>query len=754
MRKRLLSSIAAILLAGSMLTSCAPQNKDALMSFNEDPVLYSSEVEGAALTIYVDSTKEKDGDGTKKAPFRTIAEAQAKIRSLKEGEGLPLGGIRVLIASGEYDGLTFTDADSGTADCVITYVSEVEFGASINSGVKLSPADFKPLDAAEKARIIDKTAADKIKKIDLKEYDLSAKDWGELGIRTAWDSLLSKYGVTSQPEGEFFINGDRSELAMYPNNAYLNLDKFLQFGPVIENILDMDASDPNLRGSTFTVDSETAERIKNWQEPTTAWVFGYYRWEWADHAVPVGRINKDANTVTLKYPCNEYLIDNYKYLFYNVFEELDTVGEYYIDRENGILYAYADNNFDKATIIFTNDATPLLTADTLSYVTFKGLDIRYTRGNGVSFNVANHITFDNCSIGSTRSEGIYINTGTYVTIMNCDVSNIGGQAITIANGGDKENLIKSENVIYNNKVHDFGQIKRTYAYGIWPGSIGTLVSHNEVYNAPHNAVSTGSMLNTIEYNEIYNVCVETQDCAAIYNGFGFTGRGNEIKYNYIHDIGAENTHTHGIYFDSSYSGQTVYGNIFENTGYTGIKAGTGRDNVISNNIFIDCGSTAMESNVFECGQWNRDMWVVGVSMADIVSQDFMGTLIEDLVEFDNEIWRKTFPEIYTTRFDFDPAVDDRNDPAFFPNPTGHTITNNVAIINYGFGNVSHNDAFMFGSDLSKYSTVENNILLQYDMSSFNDPDLKDYNLRKGSKIKQLIPDFEEIPFDEIGCIGW
>ncbi len=756
MIKKIASAALATLMAGTLLTSCSQPNLENLLSFEmEKPNAYTSEVEGAALTIYVDSNVETSGDGSESAPFKTVPEAQTKIRELKAGEGLPVGGVRVLLATGEYDGLVLTEEDSGTAECPITYVSAEKLGASINSGVILDPADFTELDSAEKARLINQAEANNIKKIDLKSYGLDASDWGELGVRSTWDSahgILDEYGVTTVPEGELYINGDRSYLAMYPNNALLDLSKFLSFGPIIENVLNMDINDPEFRGSTFTADDETFEHVKSWKNPTEVWVYGYYRWEWAEHSVPIGKIDEAAKTITLAYPCGEYLIDNYKYIFYNAFEELDCPGEYYVDRENGILYVYADKKFDSSTLVFANDATPLLSASDISYINFVGLDIRYTRGHGVSINTANHVTFDHCSIGSTRSGGFSINVGNHVTISNCEVSNIGGQAITITNGGDKETLTKSENLIYNNIVRDFGQISRTYAYGIWPGSIGTTVSHNEIYNAPHNAVSTGSMLNTIEYNEIYNVCTETQDCAAIYNGFGFTGRGNVIQYNYIHDIGQEDTHTHAIYLDSSYSGQTIYGNVFENTGYTAVKAGTGRDNVISNNIFIDCASHKMEYGALEVGHWNRDMWLSGSSMEAIVSDDFMGTKIEDLIEYDNEVWKSTFPEIYTTRFDFNPETDSKDDPAFFPNPTGHTITKNVVIINYGTGDINKNMPYILGADLEKFSTVEDNIFLQYDMSSFEGPDEKNYTVREGSKIMKLIPDFEIIPFEEIGLV--
>ena len=758
MFKKITATVLASVMAVSMLTSCSQKGTMEKSFLLEKKEAYTSVVENAALTIYVDSNVETSGDGSETSPFKTIPEAQMKIRELKASEeGLPVGGIRVLIATGEYDGLVMTDEDSGTAECPITYVSAEKLGANINSGTILNASDFVELSAEEKARILNKDAVDNIKKVDLKAYGLGASDWGELGVRSTWDSahgILDDYGVTTVAEGELYINGDRSYLAMYPNNALLDLSKFLSFGPIVENITSMDINDPEFRGSTFTADADTFEHVKSWENPTEVWVYGYYRWEWAEHSVPIGKVNADAGTITLAYPCNEYLIENYKYIFYNVFEELDVPGEYYIDRENGILYVYADENFDASTLVFANEATPLLSATDLSYVTFRGLDIRYTRGSGISFSSANYVTFDHCSVGSCRTGGININVGNNVTISNCEVSNIGGQAITIVNGGDRETLTPSNCLIYNNIVRDFGQISRTYAYGIWPGAMGTTVSHNEIYNAPHNAVSTGSMMNTIEYNEIYNVCTETQDCAAIYNGFGFAGRGNVIRYNYIHDIGQPDTHAHAIYFDSSYSGQTVYGNIFQNTGYTAIKAGTGRDNVISNNIFIDCGSAVMEYDALEVGHWNRDMWVTGSSIEDIVSQDFMGGTIEGLIDYDNEAWRKAFPEIYETKFYFDPAVDSYDDPAFFPNPAGHVVTNNVVITTYNTMHLNPGDVYNIGVDVYKFSTVENNILIQHDMSSFigADYDEPDYTVTEQSKIKKLIPDFEIIPFSEIGLV--
>ena len=71
------------------------------------------------MTIYVDVNAKEGGDGSESSPFKTIPEAQAKIRELKSGEGFPAGGITVFVKDGEYqitEGLVFTEADSGTEE--------------------------------------------------------------------------------------------------------------------------------------------------------------------------------------------------------------------------------------------------------------------------------------------------------------------------------------------------------------------------------------------------------------------------------------------------------------------------------------------------------------------------------------------------------------------------------------------------------------------------------------------------------------
>ena len=50
------------------------------------------------------------------------------------------------------------------------------------------------------------------------------------------------------------------------------------------------------------------------------------------------------------------------------------------------------------------------------------------------------------------------------------------------------------------------------------------------------AIVFGGNEHLIEFNEIHDVCHESNDAGAIYGGRDWTMRGTVIRYNYFHDI--------------------------------------------------------------------------------------------------------------------------------------------------------------------------------------------------------------------------
>ena len=127
-----------------------------------------------------------------------------------------------------------------------------------------------------------------------------------------------------------------------------------------------------------------------------------------------------------------------------------------------------------------------------------------------------------------------------------------------------------------------------YRPGVFASGVGLRVSHNLIHDAPHSAILFGGNDHVFEYNEIHNVCQESHDCGAIYAGRSWTLRGHAIQYNYLHHLcGKDGGPCNGIYLDDLFSSAVVQGNVFYQV-LRPVFIGGGRDNIVQNNIFVDC----------------------------------------------------------------------------------------------------------------------------------------------------------------------
>ncbi|MBR5453306.1 MAG: right-handed parallel beta-helix repeat-containing protein, partial [Clostridia bacterium] len=583
---RFLSLILTLIFCIGVLASCSGGGEAADDTTAADTTAPSyegnwPEVEGTVL--YVDAAAEAGGDGSKAAPFASIAEAQTKIREIKSGDGLPEGGITVLVASGEYgikDGLNFTEEDSGTETAPIKYLSAEKGGAVLNGGVTLSASDFEPLSDEEKAILNDEAAKNAVVKVDLTKYGITPGNLGQ----------LHNYGFSASKPGnatgysELFINNERMTLSRYPN---------------------VDAADPYLRTGSSSDGTTTFQLFSafEFEEPAVAikerglnwniddvWVFGYFCYDWADAAVKVADVDTETLTVTLAQGPGYGISILKRLYFYNIFAETDVPGEYYIDREKAVLYVYPTEDFENSKITVSAAADNLITAQGTSYITIEGFEITGSRTGGLVL-AGDHITVDDCLIHDIRYNAIEA-YGTNITIQNSEICQIGDSGI-IVTGGDAKTLTSSENLIYNNYIHHWGQVGRTYESAVELYGCGATLSHNEMHDSPHQAVCWDGPNHVMEYNEIYNVCLETSDCGAMYSGRRYDWYGGVVRYNYIHNVGSNGAAAQGIYLDDALSGQTVYGNIIADVTGFGIQVGGGRDNVIENNLIISSDSSAI-----------------------------------------------------------------------------------------------------------------------------------------------------------------
>ncbi len=758
--KKIITASLAAIMAGTMLTSCSQPNLENLLPFNDEPKVkeYSSVVEGSALTIYVDVNAKDGGDGSAAAPFKTIPEAQAKIREIKAGEGLPVGGITVLVKDGEYqvsEPITFTEEDSGTAESPITYVSENEFGAVITGGVILSAEDFESLSAEEKDILVETHAKDRVVKVNLKKYGLTTEDWGLLySSGAAWGSNYEN--GTGPKESEVFMNGKRLHIARWPNDDYVKtlaviengvayeyftIDEYDNINSAVDSTyVPEDRNIMNAQGGIFSVFDDVVERAKMWPSLDDLWLFGYFKWAWAEANIPVKIFDLVAQTIELAQAQEYGVSKGAPFYFYNVLAELDSENEYYIERDTGMMYLYKPENFESSEIMMSCTLENLLNATNISYITLKGFGACATRSNG--FVMSGHdFIIDNCKLYNIRGAGLSVG-GTNITIQNCEISDIGGSGLNIS-GGDASTLTPSGNIVYNNYIHDFGVVDRTYYGAIHVGGCGVTVSHNEMAHAPHLAVPYGGPLHMFEYNEIYDVCMETSDAGAFYHYQSMDDYGTVFRYNYIHDIGTGDTMAFGIYWDGGVSGQTAYGNVIVNTTGRGILANGGRDNIIENNIMINCdGSIHYSSHMRQSHINNRRGGSIDMSNQLIALQQ-------------NEYWTERFPILAKLIPYTENSVIDIDNPNFIVNPAGSIVRNNIT---YNFS-TNYQDIdlekvyhkFDYG-DVVRFSEVENNPFILSDCSDFPGINNGDYTLREDAKAFEVCPDFEPIPFNQIGRI--
>ncbi len=681
------------------------------------------EVEGTV--IYVDSAF-KNGDGSKEAPFQNISEAQERIRKMKSDEGLPNGGVTVLVASGKYNvtnGIKFTSEDSGTEYSTIRYLSAEKGGAVLTGGVSLSARDFEPLSDDEKELLNDEAAKEAVLKVDLTKYGLIAEDIGELHRY----GFAVKRDETSLGYSELFVDGERMTISRYPN------------------ITD---SDPNLYTGasngfdTFRIkgDGEAIkERGLKWNLDEL-WVFGYFKHLWADGAIEVKNVDLKNLVVSFEDPKMNYGIDSARpFYFFNVFAETDAPGEYYIDRENLVLYLYPTVDFTNSSITLSLLDDNIISGENLSYVVFDGFEVTGSRMSGFVLS-GDHIIVKNCKIQSLGYDAINI-SGRDISIENNEICQVGGSAVVVS-GGDATTLTSSNNLVYNNYIHHWAQVSRTYKSAVWiSGGCGTTVSHNEIHDAPHQAITWVGPKHTIEYNEIYNVCLETSDCGAIYAGRAYNWYGGIIRYNYIHDVGSGSAYAQGIYLDDALSGQTVYGNVIANvTGY-GIQVGGGRDNIIENNLLINTKKATIDYD-----DRARDGMISG---KESWFYEYTVSMPKQLIKMqESKEWLDAFSgygDIIPYTPDYKGDVDD---PMLCCNPANNIIRMNV----YYIVNNENNTCDRISQSVVDMSVVENNFTF-VDLYCKQLPNYEkgDCTLSEDSEAYKL--GFKKIPFGEIGRIA-
>jgi len=610
-------------------------------------------------TSFYVSPKGCDSDsGKRSAPFQTIERARDAARTVK-------GEREIVLLPGEYytKGIIFDSRDSG---CSVRGKGE----AVITGGVTVPSSLFFEPDPETKA-LLPEGARSLVKAVDLTKCGLSKEDWGEvyaIGSRhTAKKYDNGKVGDNI----EIFSGGRRMHLSRYPNgNDFLKLEAVADVGDVAEfppqNYYPDWQTRRNHRGGTYVMDRETNKRVAGWKHPESAWLFGYLYWDWADSSTPV-RFKTENRLIFPEYVSSYAVRAGASYYFYNIPDELDEAGEFYLDRETGILLFYP---FDDGNLEISLCRKPLIHCSDVCGMTFENLTFRCTCVDAMVFQgECNDNVIKGLTVTNVAGNAILLN-GSRNRVEYCELSHTGKGGIRVT-GGVRETLTPGENVIAHNYIHDYSEVYLTNQPGVTLEGVGNTCSHNEICRAPHMAIEYYGNDHRIEHNYIHETVLQSSDAGAIYSGFNWTERGSVIRHNVFENIGSGEFVPAAIYWDNGLSGQSAVDNLMINVKGNAVHLGGGAECTITDNVILDCGAAPV---LYE--DWVRDGFVNdGHARAAVNTPDSLHWKNLRAMPYTNALWTERYPVLARVKTDF-AEFDDIDFPI---NPSYSVVKNNVII---------------------------------------------------------------------------
>ncbi|MCD6395077.1 MAG: right-handed parallel beta-helix repeat-containing protein [Planctomycetes bacterium] len=501
--------------------------------------------------------------GRTDGPLATLSAARDAIRSLNGGQ-LPINGVTVYVRGGIYflsSTFELGAADSGTAEKPIVYRACEDEEVRLIGG-----REVKGFGAITDSKVLGRIE-EKFRR-NILQLDLKSQEVGGLG------KLRNRgFGRSGVAGLELFFQDRPMQLARWPNAGWVKI-----------------ASVPGGKdGGRFGYEGD---RPKRWLNADDVWVHGFWTHDWADSYEKVASIDTEKRVISTVPPHGAYGYTKGKRFYaLNLLEELDSPGEWYLERETGILYFWPPAPPAQGAA-FVSTIDTIISMKDVSYVTFRGMTIECTRGTAVRISGGKGNLIAGCTIRNIGNRGVSISGGTNNGVAGCDIYETGDGGIGLL-GGDRKTLRPCNNFAENNHIHHYSRWCLTYRPAIGVSGVGNRVSHNLIHDGPHNAIQLGGNDNVIEYNEIFNVCTESDDVGAFYMGRDWTMRSNVIRHNFFHHIhSAAEQYRHGsrvVYLDDAASGTTIHGNVFYKAGsLCAVNVGGGRDNIITNNVFVDC----------------------------------------------------------------------------------------------------------------------------------------------------------------------
>jgi hypothetical protein len=374
-------------------------------------------------------------------------------------------------------------------------------------------------------------------------------------LQLAWTPYKDGIYQASVPAGivfeRLYVNGKLQVLARYPNY------------------------NPGARIFHGTAaDAISPERVRRWKEPEGGYVHALHGYEWGGFHYLITGVD-DSGRLKLEggWQNNRPGPMHKQYRFVeNIFEELDTAGEWWLDRARGVLYY-------KPPIGVSLAGARVEVSHLKNSIELRGTagrPVRHVRLRGIHF-LHNERTFMDTKEPLVRSDWTIYRGGAVVLegtedcqITNCTFSGLGGNAIMVSNYNRRDTIsgcliehmganavcfvgdpkavrspsfryeesIPAERldttpgpltdnyparcVVSDNLMHDLGEIEKQATGVEIEISEGIVVRHNSIYNTPRAGLNIGDGCfggHLLEYNDVFNTVLETGDHGS-FNSWG------------------------------------------------------------------------------------------------------------------------------------------------------------------------------------------------------------------------------------------
>lgn len=618
-------------------------------------------VTNAEVSFYVNCEEGSDGSsGSSSSPWKTLGFARDFIRTLQ-----PLNqSVSILIQPGDCYPI---DATTKAVNFSLPILELLPTDSGVSKSITISyeavtPGTVRFISGAPVTPTLWTSNGGSTVSLDLLAAGIAPYGYGRLGS--------GGLGQCTNNQMELFFGDTPMLLARYPNIATNGSWQYMTVAHVVTPL-------------SFIVNDT---RPLLWGAEPDIWLHGFWSFDWADNYVHVVSISASGTgaliTIDPNTPPLYGILNTARFVAVNLVSEIDAPGEYAFNASSHNLTFYppspiasseaflsigpasvtggaaaaamphmydkqADGSFRRLSTLEMQErggvVPEVVASNGLSFVTFSGFSVLYSRGTAFTITDGTSIIIDGVNASNHGHNGVSLN-GYNNTFSNSVVIGTGCQASSVS-GGNTETLTPGNNIAINNVISNYARMCRTYQPGIGWGGVGNLFEGNSISNAPHNGFLGGGNNNIFKSNTLSDLCYEVSDSGAWYAGRSWVARGNVIVNNTF--IRINNTEGYGlgspsvqaIYLDDQLSGQTIVGNTFIDC-VKGAFIGGGRDNFVGDNTCINTGYCVHVDN--------RGMNWQAASCA--YNATYAGALVQQMfaVNYTSPPYSTAYPEMVTT----------------------------------------------------------------------------------------------------------